>query len=138
MSKPAAILLTVALELGILFAGQAQTQEVIQQSPISAGILAPLSASGSLHSNSPGVNHLPAVPDISLFDFLYGYTAALYWTRPTQNQKQITALFRSGHGVKSTGSRSGEIASSGRHPPAAADISFHLYSLSPPGLILRL
>jgi hypothetical protein len=137
ISKPAAILLAVALEIGILLAGQAQAQTVVQPSPISADILAPLSASGSLYSTTPAMNRLPTIWDITIFDFVYGYAAQVYWMRPNQNQKQINTLFRSGHGGTLNGSRGGEVTSPGTHP--AADISsLSLHSLSPPGLILRL
>jgi hypothetical protein len=138
MNKPAALLLIIALELGIIFTGP-QAQAVVKQSPVSVNNLAPLSASGSLYSTTPEINRLPSVRDITIFDFLYGDTAPVCWTRPGQNQKQITAISRSGHGVRLTGSRNGEISSPGRPSKAAGDIpSLSLYSLSPPGQILRL
>jgi hypothetical protein len=137
MGKPAAILLIVALELGILFAGQ-QANTIDKPGPVSLGILAPLSISGSLYSTTHDTNRLPTVWDVTLFDFLYGYTAQVYWARPGHNQKQIAAIARHGHGARLAGTRSQDSLPSGGQPPAVAAASLSLYSLSPPGLILRL
>jgi hypothetical protein len=138
MSKPAVILLIVMFELGILFAGQAQTQTVAEHLT-SAHILAPLSASGSLHSSSPDENRLPTVWDITI-DFLNGGAPQAYLTRPTRHSKQVVNVSHGGSGVKINKSGGGEMAAPGGQPIVAADGSplASLASLSPPGLILRL
>jgi hypothetical protein len=138
MSKPAVILLIVMFELGILFAGQAQTQTVAENLT-SVHILAPLSASGSLHSSSPDENRLPAVWDITI-DFLSGGAPQACLTRSTRHFRQVISVSRGGSGVEMDKSRGSEMATPGGQPVIAADGSplASLSSLSPPGLILRL
>jgi hypothetical protein len=139
MSKPAVILLIVTFELGILFAGQGQTQTFVRESLASVNMLAPLSVSGSLHSGTPEENRLPMVWDIAI-DYLGGFTTPAYLTRSTRYQKQNPDISRAGSGVKIDTSGGGEIARQGGGPKMAAcespSVSFSALSL--PGLILRL
>jgi hypothetical protein len=138
MSKPALILLIVTFELGILFAGQAQTQAV-EENPTSVNILAPLLVSGSLHSSKPNENRLPTVWDISI-DFLNVGTPPAYLTRGTRYSRHVLGVSHGGSGVKIDKSSGRELALPGGQPlmAAAGSSLASLASLSPPGLILLL
>jgi hypothetical protein len=138
MCKPLAILLIVALELFILFTGQAQVQASEKQNHLSQDFSALLSVSCSLHPAAQQEHSLSTIFDITIFDILYNCSSDVYWKRPNHNQKQITAASSSGHGVRPTGNCGSEITSRGYAPAASDRISWSLFSMSPLGLILRL
>jgi hypothetical protein len=142
VSKRTVILLIVVLVSAIVFAGHAEANAVVKQSPTSVNVPAPFSVSGSLHYGTSDGNRLPTVPHTMIFDFLYDYTPQACWMQSTRYRGQIYGFARTGHvgiGIALGASHScGFVQHDQSNSTIPMSSSESLSSLSPPGLILRL
>jgi hypothetical protein len=140
LSKLVIVCLTVLLAPGIIFYGHAEAKALFDQKPTPITLNSPRSTSNSLYSNALDTNSFPTAPDIIILSVLFDRTQGAFWSCFTDFQRQIRSISRAGHNGVPACTNPG--LTSNEHEKyksaALAQLPESLYSLSPPGLILRL
>lgn len=136
MGRWAEVLLVTMLVLSIAFARQAEAMG--KQYPVSTSLVAPLSASVPVQSDTLAVNPVSGTPLRIPSYMVADYPLESFCIRFTQHQRRLVTC-NNGYGFFLMRSGSGAVFLDGRTKPSfIAPLLRSFDSFSPPGFVMRL